>query len=98
MAPALMSVGRPNRNVIEANPMSAPAHDVNDAVRESPAPGVCPMHGIAMDHRRIWSSGHAWICPACDAHIRARRAWLDELPEIADPFEALVALFSDPRV
>ena len=78
--------------------MSPPAHDLNDAVRESLGHGVCPMHGIAMDHRRLWSSGDVLICPQCDAHIRARRAWLNELPEIDDPMAALTMLFTDPRV
>jgi hypothetical protein len=70
---------------------AAPAYDLNNAR----VPGLCPMPMLAMTHH--WPARDAWVCAQCNQHVRARRAWLDDLPLVDDPFQALSQIFSDPR-
>jgi hypothetical protein len=64
-----------------------------------PEATLCPSHNLPLDRKRSWTpTADAFMCAECESQYLARRAWLDELPVVDDPFEALTMLFSDPRV
>jgi len=67
---------------------------------------LCPSHHLPLDRRHAWApTGDAFMCAACESALLAARAsrpcLIPDVPENMTPdeaMEALVRVFSDPRV